>query len=99
MTEPEALFLQLSEECVEVSHRVSKLLRFGAGEIEEGNTVETNLERLRYEINDMLAVLKILEDRKLVVPANAFTFQRHCDAKEAKVNKYMRYSKELGIIT
>lgn len=99
MTKNEYLFLQLAEECSEAAHRVSKLLRFGPDEVEEGNTVETNAERLRYELNDVLAVLDYLEELNLIQPVGKQTFLLHSQAKRAKIERYLKYSKELGTIT
>ena len=98
MTEKESLYLQLSEECSEVSHRISKLLRFGPDEVQEGNTIETNSERLRYEINDALAVLRLLEEYGYVNKPSTQELQEHYLMKREKVIRYLNYSKSLGII-
>lgn len=98
MTENEYYFLQLGEECAEVQHRISKLLRFGPDEIQDGNTIETNSERLRYEIYDMLSVLEILEEKSLIQHLNQADRQLHSDRKREKIERYLQYSKDLGIV-
>ena len=61
MTELEHLFCIAGEEGVEVSQRVSKILRFGRGEIQPGQDLN-NTERFVQEFNDLVAVMEMLQD-------------------------------------
>src|SRR3990167_3493522 len=97
MNRKEHLFLKLMEECAEVQQRVSKLLQFGPDEIQEGHT-KTNMERLRFEINDVLAVLFYLETRGLLTTNKVFELGNHIDMKRDKIDKYLELSEKLGTV-
>lgn len=56
----------LIEEAAEVIQRATKLLRFGATEIQPEQSF-SNRERLSLELGDMAAVLTLLAERELVV--------------------------------
>lgn len=80
------------EECAEVSQRASKVLNFGWDEVQADHT-ENNWDRLRQELNDLMAVTRMMPefdddlwDNKLQV------------AKMEKVEKYLAYSRQLGIL-
>src|SRR3990167_10125251 len=96
LTEEQYLFTQLGEECAEVQQRISKLLRFGRDEIQEEYT-ESNIQRLQYEIYDMLAVLDLLETRKHLTPKRQERVD-HIGRKIDKILRYMAYSQEIGIL-
>lgn len=86
----EYLFTKLGEECSEVRQRIDKALCFGLDECQPGQEL-TNRERINYELNDVLGVLAELEARGI------FTFRPDPAAqaeKRAKLEKYMRYSRE-----
>lgn len=84
----ELLLLKLIEECNEVSHCCSKIIQFGPNEVY--NDV-TNIGKLRMEIIDLKAVIKLLGI--------------DCDKPDLEVDKvnkiikYARYSKSLGKLT
>lgn len=95
MTRTEMLLTILAEECNETAQRVSKAIRFGLGEIQEGQTL-TNAERIIYEFSDTLAVMEILVkegslstlfDNKVII------------SKKEKIEKYLNYSEEVGTLT
>lgn len=95
MNETQYLLICLSEECAEVSQRVSKALRFGLHEVQpptpslpQGHTM-SNLERLEQEFNDLLAVGEALGLR--ISP-------KEIKAKKEKIAKYMDYSREQGTL-
>ncbi len=65
------------------------------------NLAGLNAHRLNeyLDVAELLIALRMMEKTNLIVPANAATFKRHCDLKEAKIKKYLDYSKGLGIVT
>lgn len=94
MTRKEYLLLVLSEECNEVGQRVSKALRFGLDEKQQGQDL-SNQDRLIQEFNDLITVMEMLNDE--------YFFDRIYNdeqqiAKRKKIEKYFDYSVELGIV-
>lgn len=87
------LLLCLMEECAEVQQRVTKALRFGLDEVQEGQ-LHNNRERLVMEFTDLLAVadeLHNFEGISLLMGSRA--------AKKKKLRKYMAYSEQVGVLT
>jgi hypothetical protein len=95
MNQDEYLYNKLSEECAEVSQRVSKILCFGADEIQPKQD-QTNMERLRFEVDDVLAMIRMLENARLLIRRSQEQLDEHFRYKAAKVEKYMQYSIQLG---
>jgi len=95
MTHNEHLLILLSEECDEVSQRALKALRFGLSEIQKEQPL-TNEERIIYELNDLMAVVELLQEVD-ALPVNLFDRQKIHD-KKLKVAKYLKYSQELGVV-
>jgi hypothetical protein len=94
MNNTEHLLTILSEECVETAQRVSKAIRFGLTEVQEGQHLN-NAERLVYEFNDIVAVMELLHEKGLiptVIDGEAI------NKKKKKIEKYITYSQELGIV-
>lgn len=90
MNTTEHLLTILIEECNETAQRATKALRFGMQEIQPGQEL-TNAERIVCEFNDIVAVMAmLLEDGEL---PRIFDEEAQ-DKKRAKVEKYLRYSKE-----
>lgn len=84
----------LAEECGEVQQMVGKSTRFGLLEIYP-KAGKTNWLRLRAEVHDVVAMYEMLCDEFDRVD----TLDRSLiNKKKAKVLKYMRYSKELGVL-
>ena len=75
----------LSEECAEVIQAISKCHRFGLHNIKPGKP-KTNCEHLEEEIGDLLAMVDILLDLK-VVNKQALDL-----AKVAKIEKLKQWS-------
>ena len=101
MTVEEILLVQLMEECAEVTKRASKAIRFTLAEREndeglfEGGSKVTNGDRLSHELTDLFTVGKMLVHIGALpnfVDADKFV------EKEKKVNKFLKYSVDLGII-
>lgn len=93
----QALLIKLSEECTELSQRASKSIRFGLSEVEPGQDKD-NLTRLADEFFDVITVVEILLTEhpelreKFSVSSDTFP------SKKSRLDKYMKYSQELGII-
>ena len=94
MNRTEYLLTCLAEECCEVGQRVSKILRFGAKEIQPGYA-STNIERLNDELADLYGVLRMLQLEDCGVILHSGTTDKMLE-KEKKVNKYFEYSKKMG---
>lgn len=92
MNRLEHLMTILTEECAEVQQAVTKTLRFG---LEEGRDIETtNVERIRAELNDLIAMVEMLEVEGLnLAPDHAAR-----KAKKEKVEKYLLYSSACGTL-
>jgi hypothetical protein len=99
MNKEQYLLICLAEECTEVGQRCTKALRFGLGEIQEGQQLN-NAERLALEITDLTAVLRELiscidphvREDKMEEPEVLL------DKKKSKIQEYMEYSKKRGIV-
>lgn len=97
MTTKEYLFLCLMEECNEVSQITSKSLRFGLDEVYRTQPL-TNRERLMVEFADLIAVYKVLVEEGLLPDFDTLDFWINVNSKKAKIEKYLQYSKDLGIV-
>jgi hypothetical protein len=94
MTEIQYLLGCLAEECAEVAIRASKAQRFGTLEVQSGQAL-TNAGRISAEMNDVKAILEMLEDRG--APVFAYDDDQ-IKAKKAKLAKFMAYSRECGTL-
>ena len=94
MTRQEHLLVCLSEECNELIHAISKTLRFGPDEIWP-KMDQTNIERVKDELKDVMAVMWMLEDEGFdLIPT-----EEPMEEKRKKVEKYIKYAKKIGTIT
>ncbi len=98
MNGTEYLIVKLMEEAAEVQQRASKLLQFGPAEIQAGHD-KSNVERLRYEVNDLLAVITLLEMVKTLPRVSADELRNHIVAKSDKMLQFLAYSKALGCVS
>ena len=83
---------KLAEECSEVAQIALKTQQFGMEESMPGQPF-TNRERCHQEINDLLAIIQVLNEN------HAFGFEADQEAiakKKTKVLKYLEYSTQLG---
>lgn len=96
LTRTEYLLTKLGEECNEVGQMTSKTIIFGAGEHLPGHP-RNNKERLEAEIIDFLGVVKMLQDDG-VIDLDRPDVLDLIHAKINKVEKYMKYSIELGTL-
>jgi len=86
MTKQDHLLTILIEECSEVQKVACKCLRFGQNDANPATKV-TNWDELTHEINDLLAIIKLLnieEDGNKQL------------RKSAKIGYWLEYSKEKG---
>jgi len=95
MTKEEHLLTCLAEECAEVAQRVSKALRFGTTEIQQGQPLD-NAARIMSEINDLIAVIEILQTVKVLLSGPDRTA---INAKKNKLIEWIRYSETCGTLT
>jgi NTP pyrophosphatase (non-canonical NTP hydrolase) len=75
----------LQEECAEVIQAVSKISRFGIDNFKPGKSV-TNREHLEEELGDVLAMIDILLEKKLI------SLDKLEIAKSAKIEKLKKWS-------
>jgi len=75
----------LQEECAEVIQAVSKISRFGIDNFKPGKP-KTNREHLEEELGDMLAMIDILLEKKLI------SLDKLEIAKSAKIEKLKKWS-------
>lgn len=95
MTNDEHTLVLLMEECAEAAQRASKQLRFGRDEVQPGQD-ETNAQRLRFELNDVLFCIFMLEQSGQIPIASAADIIAHGKAKEVKVQRMMELSRSQG---
>ena len=89
----------MAEECNEVAHRISKILRFGHAEIQRGQG-RTNMERLEEEFVQLLATAELVgEEFGVDLLAGSAEQRQRVDNKKAAVARYMAYSKTCGCLS
>ena len=99
MNRLQLLLLKLGEECNEVGQIASKCSQFGFDEYYSGMTDDrradglSNRERLHLELNDVNAIIEMLNDE---VYLNYRFDRKTVEAKKEKVNRYGEYAKSLG---
>lgn len=91
MNRAEHLLSIVAEEAVEVAQRATKALRFGVDEVQPGQRY-TNWERIESEFHDLIAVLEMAHGRPLNI------YRELLDAKKAKVEEFLRLSRDLGTL-
>jgi len=92
LTRQEYLLNCLQEEAIEIAHAASKCIRFTPLDGHHSKT-STNIEDLEREIRDFMTVLNMLEDElKLEIDISI------CKDKIARVEHFMDYSRNLGVL-
>ena len=91
----EYLLVCLSEEAVEVSHAVSKALRFGL-ESKNLNSDTCNRRDIVKEFNDVIAIIELLEEAGISLPD--IYSREHIEAKKNKIKQFMIYSEDSGCL-
>lgn len=95
MNRKEYLLECLSEECNEVGQRVSKALRFGLSEVQDGQPFN-NAERIMEELRDLWAVVEICQDEGFLPEFGISTTD--VDNKLARIEKFMAISRREGTL-
>lgn len=98
MNETEYLLVCLAEECAEVQQAVGKALRFGLDDSPpSGGTC--NRGKIMVEVQDVLAIVEMLRDRRIVPTPLPERLQEMLDNKKEKVLRFMNYSRERGTLS
>ena len=95
MTHKEYLLACLAEECAEVGQAACKALRFGLDDKAEEHQL-TNAEYLAAELNDVIAIVELLEEAGYLSRYSDF---RMIEAKKIRVNHFMQHSIGKGTLT
>lgn len=110
MNREQFLLTKLSEECAEVSQRALKQIQFGRDQVQKGTEVKdgtpapdkeigfSNARRLTNELIDLLAIAALLQDAGEVLEIPSKEFDTAKATKIVKLNKYLKFSQELGTI-
>ena len=98
MKKNQYLLLKLMEECAEISHIASKQIQFGKDSDNNGKYEETNSERLRAEIIDLMVVGLLLEKEGEFEPFSESNLNEEYTKKVAKMQKYVNASTTLGMM-
>ena len=85
MNEYQYLLIELSSECIELSDISSKTLYLGSND-------EKNFENLNDKILKILAIIEILKDKGMNINFDDI------DSKKEKINRYLNYSKSIGLV-
>ena len=94
MTRQDHLLVILMEECAEVQKECAKALRFGLDDYYAPAGDDTNRESIVKELDDLIAVVEMLEDEDILEPGS---FDRQ-ELKKEKVEKFLKYSKAKGLL-
>lgn len=88
------LLTKLAEECVEVAQRALKAQQFGFKEVQKDQPFN-NAERLSGELADLNTTARLLIQLKLIGPFDDLNID---ELKRQKLNKYLEYSRSLGMV-
>lgn len=83
------LLVILMEECNEIAQRASKILRFGALEVQKGHDLD-NVQRMCLEIGDVQYMIRLLCDEGLISHAHIETGAAN---KARQLAKFLQTSK------
>ena len=97
MTEIQHLLLKIMEECAEISQVCSKASQFGLEE-SHPDMDQNNLQRIRAEFGDLMGTVKYLYDVHGVEIAATKECMDSMTKKADKLEKYLKYSKSLGMV-
>lgn len=94
MTREQFLFMKLAEEATEVAQIALKTVQFGGTE-KHPDLKDNNYQRVCAELNDLLTIVEML--RAETEFYFKFDFD-HEKIKTNKVNKFYKYSQDLGML-
>ena len=94
MTREQFLYTKLAEECNEVAHICSKIVQFGAQDYHPHTHIQ-NVQALHGELNDMKAVIQMLNDE---CGMGYRIDVQGIEKKKAKINKWAAISTEMGFV-
>ena len=94
MNRTEYLLTQLADECIEVAQRCHKALHFGLSEVqpEQG---KTNAERIEQELQDLHAVIDMLDDEGIICMG---IDRSAVETKKRKVEHFINYARKCGTV-
>lgn len=111
MNKEQFLLMKLAEECAEVAQRAIKSMQYGSdqvwkkGEVPGGREVIpdeglSNAQRLANELMDLTIMCELLQKLGAITspPENELEWEEKTQAKIAKLNKYLTFSRSLGVI-
>lgn len=108
LTRQQYLFQCLQEEASEVAQAASKCIRFGPHEVYEDEARNPkrldNARRLLNELIDLATITEMIDDPELnaggvnLPSPYSPAFEEQRLLKQAKVERYMGYSRELGVV-
>jgi hypothetical protein len=91
--------LKLIEECSEVAQQAAKQMQFGHNAISQSTgKVYDNLKLLRFEVNDLLAVLDVLMDLGELPEISPEELLAAKNKKRNRIMEYLRHSQALGYV-
>ena len=96
ITEDAYLYTCLTEECAEVGQAVAKVLRFGRQGIRTARRLHANDVYLMHEVLDVLTVIEILKERKLLPEIPPEQVQCLMKDKRARVLQSMEQARAGG---
>jgi hypothetical protein len=88
MNKRELAFIKAIEECSEVTHRISKLLRFGEQQIQDEHKTN-NFDRVQEEYFDLLYIMEMLGFKKIMTEGQYIL-------RDERYKKYLERSRNLG---
>lgn len=98
MKKNEHICIVTMEECAEIQQDTSKLLRFGKGNHHPDSDV-TNGYHLMKEYYQLQAMIEMMVEHGIVDELPEEEIKNIKDNKKLKVNHYINYSRELGLLT
>jgi hypothetical protein len=94
---------EVAEEASKLVKRITKAIRFGLEEIQEGQQLDNNqrigvvVMAMVTELNDLIGAMEMLgfDTEKLF---QDFNYRPQVEAKKERIEKYMKLSKSRGIV-
>lgn len=84
----------VAEECAEIQYETCKALRFGLDDFYAPHSLDTNGKRLMDEFADLVAIIEILQNEGFLKNIDP----NRIKSKKERVEKFLLYSKEKGLL-